>query len=125
MRRFAVLVPAVFLLAGCGGSNYHFAATRACLAKARGVRLSNRVDVVASTAYAGAFTAKFKVPRNQVTISFGNSSSDAQQLAKGYLRQHGKNIGIADVLRPKRNVVMLWEAHPSDAQLATVSGCLK
>ncbi len=132
MRRLVLLAGASFaLLAGCGGaSTYHFAATRACLAKAKGVRLSRRVDFIASTASAGAFTVKFTrnqvtFPRNQVTISFGRDSAEAAQLAKGYMRVHGKNIGIADVLRPQHNAVMLWAAHPSDAELGTVTGCLK
>jgi hypothetical protein len=29
------------------------------------------------------------------------------------------------VLRQDRNAVMLWHEHPSDADLATISGCLK
>jgi D-alanyl-D-alanine dipeptidase len=112
------------LLAGCGGTpSYHFAATRACLAKAKGVRLSHRVDFIASTASSGAFTVKFA--HNQVTVSFGRDSAEAAQLAKGYVRVHGKNIGIEDVLRPQHNAVLLWAAHPSDAELGTVTGCLK
>ncbi len=125
MRRLVLLAGASSaLLAGCGGaSSYHFAATRACLAKAKGVRLTHRVDFIASTASAGAFTVKFA--RNQVTISFGRDSAEAAQLAKGYVRVHGKNIGIEDVLRPQHNAVLLWAAHPSDAELGTVTGCLK
>jgi len=125
VRRLVLLAGASSaLLAGCGGaSSYHFAATRACLAKAKGVRLTHRVDFIASTASAGAFTVKFA--RNQVTISFGRDSAEAAQLAKGYVRVHGKNIGIEDVLRPQHNAVLLWAAHPSDAELGTVTGCLK
>jgi D-alanyl-D-alanine dipeptidase len=132
VRRLVLLAGASSaLLAGCGGaSSYHLAATRACLAKAKGVKLTRRVDFVASTASAGAFTVKFArdqltFARNQVTISFGRDSAEASQLAKGYMRVHGKNIGIEDVLRPQHNAVMLWAAHPSDAQLGTVTGCLK
>jgi D-alanyl-D-alanine dipeptidase len=125
VRRLVLLAGASSaLLAGCGGaSSYHFAATRSCLAKAKGVRLSHRVDFIASTASAGAFTVKFA--HNQVTISFGRDNAEATQLAKGYVRVHGKNIGIEDVLRPQHNAVMLWAAHPSDAELGTVTGCLK
>jgi D-alanyl-D-alanine dipeptidase len=125
VRRLVLLAGASSaLLAGCGGaSSYHFAATRACLAKAKGVRLTHRVDFIASTASAGAFTVKFA--RNQVTISFGRDGAEAAQLAKGYVRVHGKNIGIEDVLRPQHNAVLLWAAHPSDAELGTVTGCLK
>jgi DNA repair protein RadC len=38
-----------------------------------------------------------------------------------------KNVraGIDDVLRTNGNAVMLWHAHPSDADLALIQGCLK
>jgi hypothetical protein len=29
------------------------------------------------------------------------------------------------VLRPNRNAVMLWAAHPADAYLQTIEACLK
>ena len=63
--------------------------------------------------------------RETRTISFGRDSAEAAQIAKGYVRVHGKNIGIEDVLRPQHNAVLLWAAHPSDAELGTVGGCLK
>src|SRR6266852_3437512 len=112
VRRLVLLAGASsVLLAVCGGaSSYHLAATRACLAKAKGVKLPRNQVTFA---------------RNQVTISFGRDSAEAAQLAKGYTRVHGKNIGIEDVLRPQHNAVMLWAAHPSDAELGTVTGCLK
>ncbi len=124
MRRLLPLAAALLLLAGCGSpSSYRLAATHACLAKQTGVRLSGKVDFVASTASVGAFTVFLR--RNEVTISFGRDTAEAEQLAKGYRRVHGKNIGIEDVLKPARNVVMLWAAHPSDKDLGTVQGCLK
>jgi hypothetical protein len=34
-------------------------------------------------------------------------------------------VGIDDVLRQQGNAVMLWHQHPSDADLATITDCLK
>jgi hypothetical protein len=34
-------------------------------------------------------------------------------------------VGIDDILRRQGNAVMLWKLHPEDADIATVTGCLK
>lgn len=114
----------VLVLAGCGGKkSYTLAKTRECLAGEPAVTVSRKVDFVASTAAGGALTAKLS--ENQVTISFGESEDEAEQIARGYRRVHGKNIGIDDVLRPDHNAVLLWQAHPSEADIAAVNGCLR
>ena len=124
MRRLIPLAAVAVLLAGCGGtSTYHAASTKACFAKDSGLRVSKRVDFVASTAPGGAFTVL--LGDNQVTLSFADDEAGAKLLAAGYRAHRGKNIGIEDVLRPVRNVVALWVAHPSDADLGTVQRCLK
>ena len=115
---------ALVLLAGCGGSKpYTLAKTRACLVQQSGVRVSSKVDFVASTALGGAVTVKF--PHNQVTIAFGLDRDEADRLATAYRRFRGRNIGIEDVLRPERNAVLLWQGHPGDDDSAAIHGCLK
>ncbi len=112
------------LLAGCGGSKpYSLAKTRACLAKESGLRVSSKVDFVASTALGGAVTVK--LPHNQVTIAFGLDRDEADRLATAYRRFRGHNIGIEDVLRPERNAVLLWRGHPADDDSAEIHKCLK
>jgi hypothetical protein len=128
MRRRPLWPPlglaAVVLLAGCGGSKtYSLEKTRACLSQHDGVTVIKTVDFVASTALGGAFTAKF--PHNQVTISFGLDSAEAERLATAYRRFRGRNIGIEDILRPDHNAVLLWKAHPSSEDEGTILGCLE
>ena len=130
MRRvlvwIAVSVGAALALAGCGGKKrYGLESTRACLAKAGLKPLPPaRADRVAQFAPDGAVRIVFG-RRNEVTISFADDENGARQIALGYERFHGKNIGLADVLRPQRNAVLLWEAHPSDQDAAAISRCLK
>ena len=115
---------ALLLLAACGGEKtYSLAGTRACLHDQPGVRVSSKTDFVASTAPGGALTAK--LADNQVTISFGTDADEAGRIATAYRRFRGRNIGIEDVLRPRGNAVLLWAAHPLDADEATIHGCLK
>jgi hypothetical protein len=133
MRRvlpaIVVLVTVAFAVAGCGGKKtYSLTPTKSCLAKslAKGhFRLrAPRGDFVASTAPGGAIRVVFD-RRNEVTISFATNQEEAQRIVLGYQRFAGKNIGLADVLRPQKNAVLLWEAHPSDEELAAVGRCLK
>ena len=119
------LVLAVALTAvGCGGkTSYSLAKTRECLTAKDGVRIGRRVDFVASNALGGAMTVR--VGPNRVVISFGQDEQEAQRIAAAYRRVRGRNIGIEDILRPQRNAVLLWRAHPDPNDEETVTGCLK
>jgi hypothetical protein len=120
-----VCTSAALAVAGCGGAKkYSLAPTKACLEKQKNLRIRSRVDFVASTAPGGAVSVVFG-KRNEVTISFATNQEEAERIALGYRRFAGRNIGLADVLRPQRNAVLLWEAHPNDEDLATVDRCLK
>lgn len=120
----SLLAGAFLLAAGCGGGKKAFALaeTQACLAGEPGVRIDRRVDFVASTASGGAI--RVRIGRNQVVISFGLDRAEAERLAAAYRRFRGRNIGIEDVLRPERNAVLLWAAHPEPADEDLVRGCL-
>ncbi len=116
---------AALLLAGCGGSSgYSLADTRDCLAATPGVRLGAppASDLVASAALGGA--VQVRLAGNSVVVSFGRDEEEAARIASAYRRFRGRNIGIEDVLRPRRNAVLLWRAHPSPDEEATVTGCL-
>jgi hypothetical protein len=127
-RRSLLLLPLVLGLAvaaaGCGSSStYDLDKTRACLSKQSGVAVSNKVDFIASNALGGAMTVKFL--GNQVTLAFADDRQEAERIVRAYQRFKGKNIGLEDVLRPTKNVVALWAAHPSDTSLQTIHDCLK
>jgi hypothetical protein len=119
---FAVLV---VLVSACGGKSdqlYSLQKTRACLKK-DGARLGGTLDFVATTATGGAMQAH--LGDNFVTLVFGDTVEKADNINQAYHRFRAQNVGIEDVLRQERNAVMLWHAHPSDADLARVTSCLK
>jgi hypothetical protein len=123
----AVLAAAV-LLAGCGSAgtrSYTKDATEACLQKAglKPAPIPETTDFVANSATGGAFTVQ--LVDNRVTVSFGETQSDADNLDQAYHRFKSTNVGLDDVLRRQGNAVMLWHVHPLDNDLATIAGCLK
>jgi hypothetical protein len=125
VKPLALLALLVVLASGCGGKSgqlYSLEQTKACLVK-DGVRLGGPLDFVATTATGGATRAHFD--SNFVTLVFGDTVDKADNINQAYHRFRSKNVGIEDVLRQDRNAVMLWHAHPSDADLARVTACLK
>jgi hypothetical protein len=125
VRRFALgalLIAGV--LAGCGKHtpNYSLAKSSACL-RQDGVALGGQLDFVATTATGGAVRVRLR--DNSLTLVFGQTESDADNIDAAYRRFHSSNVGIDDVLRRQGNAVMLWQQHPSDEDLATITGCLK
>jgi hypothetical protein len=113
------------LAAGCGSKSvYSVAKTRACLDQ-RGAKIGGKLDFVASTATGGAFGAS--LGDNSVKLVFGQTSSDAEQIVAAYQHFAFQNVrgGLPDVLRRYNNVVTLWHAHPQDADLSLVVGCLR
>ncbi len=114
------------LLTGCGGSGgaglYTVQKTQACFTS-KHVALGGSLDFVATTATGGALRAHLAT--NFVTIAFGATAADADNIDQAYRSFHARNVGIDDVLRQDRNAVMLWHEHPSDADISTVTGCLK
>jgi hypothetical protein len=123
--RFAIAaIAAAVVLAGCGKSTptYTLQKTSACL-RHDGVVLGGQLDFVATTATGGAVRAQLR--DNGVTVVFGATVGDSDNIDAAYRRFHSSNVGIDDVLRRQGNAVMLWRAHPSDQDLALVTGCLK
>ncbi len=125
MKSLVLLLTLVMLAGACGGNGgdlYSLEKTKACLAK-DGVRLGGPLDFVATTATGGAVQAHLGT--NFVTLVFGDTIDKADNINQAYHRFHSQNVGIDDVLRQDQNAVMLWHAHPSDANLARVTACLK
>ena len=85
--------------------------------------MGHDIDFVASTALGGAFIAH--LTDNFVTVSFGKTEADADNIADAYRRFSAANVGVEDVLRQQGNAVMLWHVHPSDPDAAQITGCLK
>jgi hypothetical protein len=129
VARPLLLLPAILavvLAAGCGGggdTTYSADKSRACLVKA-GHRVADAPagDLVASAAEGGAFSVRFGT--NLVIVSFGLDRNGAERIVRGYQRFRGKNIGLTDVLSADHNAVLLWAAHPADADVTTVKRCL-
>jgi hypothetical protein len=123
---FGILL--VLFVAACGPpgpKTYDAAKTRACLVAAHvKVVPPPASDFVAHTALGGSFRAN--LPRNWVTISFGDTVDNAKNIDTAYRNVAAKNVraGIDDVLRTDGNAVMLWHEHPSDRDLVTVQNCL-
>jgi hypothetical protein len=118
-----VVLVALAIVAGCGKSNptYTLSKTEACL-RSKGVTLGGPLDFVATTATGGAVRAQLR--DNQLTVVFGLTKGDADNIDAAYRRFHSSNVGIDDVLRQQGNAVMLWHEHPSDPDLSLVTGCL-
>jgi hypothetical protein len=115
------------VLTACGGppAKVSREKTQTCLADKGAEIVRPTGDIVASTASGGTFRAVLHGGTNFVTLSFGANDAEATQIAEGYDKFHGANIGLADILYADRNVIMLWKAHPNDDEAKLVSGCLK
>ena len=125
MKLVLLLCLVAVVAASCGNSadkRYSAQKTKACLTSA-GVKLGGSLDFVATTATGGAFKAH--LGQNFVTIVFGQTVVDADNINDAYHRFRAKNVGIDDVLRQQQNAVMLWHEHPSNADLSTITTCLK
>jgi hypothetical protein len=124
---FAALA-VVLVLSGCGSAGpgvYTKAATEACLRKAAldPRPVTETADFVANSATGGAFAVQLAA--NRVTVSFGETASDADNIEQAYRRFKASNVGLDDVLRRQGNALMLWHVHPQDTDLATITACLK
>lgn len=121
-----ILAVTAVLVASCGSSGttlYTRDASAKCLRQQKIAVGGVGDDFVAASATGGAFRAR--LAKNAVTVSFGQTIADANNLDEAYRRFRAKNVGIDDILRDQQNAVMLWKSHPLDADIATITGCLK
>lgn len=131
MKPFLLVALVAFLAAGCGGGStaadlYARSATKKCFVQTLRIHSFAPVgdDFVASTASRGALRVRLG-DSNAVTILFGESADEANNLADAYRRFRAKNVGIEDVLRTKTNATLLWQLHPTATDESTVDSCLK
>ena len=124
MRRVALIVGLCVAAAACGSTSHSYTVekTQSCLV-GKGFKISHNVDFVASTATGGSLKTFF--PNNDVTVVFGTNESDAANLDEAYRRFRSENVGIDDVLYQNGNAVLLWHFHPSDADSAKLTDCLR
>jgi hypothetical protein len=128
VKKPLVAALAVVFVSACGSGGttiYTREATAACLTKA-GLQpkpVTEADDFVANSATGGAFSVR--LVGNRVTVSFGETVADADNIDQAYRRFKATNVGIDDVLRRQGNVLMLWHVHPQDNNLATITSCLK
>ena len=87
------------------------------------MKLGGNLDFVASTSTGGAL--KVHTSDNFVTLVFGRTVADADNVAAAYRRFAAKNVGVNDVLDQNQNAVLLWHVHPSQSDLDLVGGCLR
>lgn len=129
MKRLLVIAAIAACATACGNPAstkvYSKAATMACLQKQAGVHVgpAPASDFVANSATGGAFSVKLK--GNRATVSFGQTITDGNNIADAYRRFHARNVGVNDVLETEQNAVLLWHVHPSDADISTITNCLK
>jgi len=129
VKRVAAIATITMATAACGGSGhaslYASGPSKTCLVDKhlRVGRVTSASDFIASTATGGSF--RVTLPRNSVTVSFGETQEDSDNIAQAYRGASAPNVGIDDVLRQQENAVMLWHLHPNENDIATITGCLK
>ena len=126
----------VALLAACGPTQgppddfYEVDATRACLEDA-GFRITTNPDevgLITLTAPAGGFLAVYPGGGNRLTIAFGNTKEEAQQMVRAFQAQattEQQQRRLRTLLEGQGNAVLVWISEPSDADRELVRGCLK
>jgi len=128
VKRAGAVFVVILVVAGCGGSGgpstYTVQKTRLCLKKNHSLKLNRKLDFVATTSTGGALHVVMRKKKNAVTIVFGATVDDANNINDAYHRFRARNVGIEDILRQEKNVVLLFKEHPTDAELATIQNCL-
>jgi hypothetical protein len=126
----------VALLAACGPTQgppddfYEVDATRACLEDA-GFRITtdpDEVGLITLTAPAGGFLAVYPGGGNRLTIAFGNTKKEAQQIVRAFQARattQQQRRRLRTLLEGQGNAVLVWISEPSDADRELVRGCLK
>ena len=132
MRRLGLtlLAAATVALTGCGAKVvkvYRVDGTADCLRKG-GYRVrtdARKLGLVAASASGGALRAFEE--GNTVTISFGASHTEAVNISNLYRRFAPKRLRphIDDVMRVRKNAVLLWTITPPVEEENKVDDCLQ
>jgi hypothetical protein len=124
------------VLAACGPTSgapddfYEVDPTRDCL-KDAGFRISTApadVGFITETAPAGGFRAYLPGDKNSLTIAFGNTKEEAQQMVRAFQAQahtRHERRRLRSLLEGQGNAVLVWISEPRLQDAELVRGCLK
>ena len=135
-RTLPLALGLVALLGACGPTQgvaddfYEVAPTRDCLKNA-GFRITTglaEVGLITETAGGGGFRAYYPGGANSLTIAFGNTKEEAQQMVRafqGQARTEQQRRRLRTLLEGQGNAVLVWITEPSDDDREAVRNCLK
>jgi hypothetical protein len=136
LRRAALAFVLVALVAACGPTEaapddfYEVGATRECL-EDEGFRVTTdpmEVGFITDSAPGGGFRAYLPGNENSLTIAFGNTKEEAQQMVRAFQAtqrtRHGRRR-LRSLLEGQGNAVLLWISEPRVEDQELVRGCLK
>jgi hypothetical protein len=135
-RTLPITLGLVTLLAACGPAQgppddfYEVEPTRDCLRDA-GFRIttsSREVGLITETASGGGFRAYHPGERNSLTIAFGGTKEEAQQIVRAFqaqARTEHQRRRLRTLLEGQGNAVLVWISEPTDADREVVRGCLE
>ena len=135
-RTLTLAVGLVALVAACGPTQgppddfYEVEPTRDCLADA-GFRITTdpeEIGFITLTAPAGGFRAYLPGGRKSLTIAFGNTKEEAQQMVRAFqaqARTKQQRRRLRSLLEGQGNTVLVWISEPTVDEQNLVRGCLK
>jgi hypothetical protein len=135
-RKRLLALGLVALLAGCGPTQgppddfYEVDATRECLEDA-GFRISEApadVGLITLAAPGGGFLAVYPGGKNRLTIAFGTTKEEAQQIVRAFQAQATtlqQRRRLRTLLEGQGNAVLVWISEPTEADREVVRDCLK
>jgi hypothetical protein len=135
-RKRLLALGLVAFLAACGPTQgppddfYEVEPTRDCLEDG-GFRIStdpDEIGFITETAPAGGFRAYLPGGKNSLTIAFGNTREEAQQMVRAFqaaARTRQERRRLRTLLEGQGNTVLVWISEPTDADREVVRGCLK
>ena len=135
-RTLSLGLGVVALVVACGPTEgapddfYGVQPTRDCL-KDAGFRITtdpDEVGLITLAAPAGGFLAVYPGGANRLTIAFGNTKEEAQQIVRAFQAQAQtpqERRRLRSLLEGQGNAVLVWISEPTDADRELVRGCLK
>jgi hypothetical protein len=135
-RTLPLALGLVVLLAACGPTQgppddfYEIEPTRACLEDG-GFRIttnSREVGLITETASGGGFRAYQAGDKNSLTIAFGSTKEEAQQIVRAFQAQsrtEQQRRRLRTLLEGQGNAVLVWISEPTEDERELVRSCLK
>jgi hypothetical protein len=135
-RKRLLALGLVAFLAACGPTQgppddfYEVQPTRDCLEEA-GFRISTEpadVGLITLAAPGGGFLAVYPGGKNRLTIAFGNTKEEAQQIVRAFQAQATtpqQRRRLRTLLEGQGNAVLVWISEPTEPDREVVRGCLK